>query len=128
MHADRTNRVTLALLGLLVLAAGGAGMAASTGGFGVGELHARADAAAQVVQELGGDALPGDDDRYAGRVRGDLLGADTSDRLADRDGFLRGEERVAGQHGGFELEFGVIHVLCLPRTRTSIPSGHVRRS
>ena len=34
MHADRTNRVTLALLGLLVLAAGGAAMAASTGGFG----------------------------------------------------------------------------------------------
>lgn len=48
---------------------------------GVRELHARADAAAQVVQELGGDALPGDDDRYAGRVRGDLLGADTSGRL-----------------------------------------------
>lgn len=34
MHADRTNRVALALLGLLVLAAGGAAMAASTGTFG----------------------------------------------------------------------------------------------
>ena len=34
MHADRTNRVALALLGLLVLAAGGAGIAASTGVFG----------------------------------------------------------------------------------------------
>jgi hypothetical protein len=35
MHADRTNRVVLTLFGLLVLAAGGAGMAASTGVFGV---------------------------------------------------------------------------------------------
>ena len=34
MHADRTNRVALTLFGLLVLAAGGAGMAASTGVFG----------------------------------------------------------------------------------------------
>lgn len=34
MHADRTNRVTLVLFGLLVLAAGGGGMAASTGVFG----------------------------------------------------------------------------------------------
>lgn len=64
---------------------------------GGGELHARADAAAQVVKELGGDALPGNDDRYAGRVRGDLLRADTSGRLVGRDGFLRDEERVAGQ-------------------------------
>ena len=34
MHADRTNRVALTLFGLLVLAAGGAGMAASAGVFG----------------------------------------------------------------------------------------------
>jgi hypothetical protein len=34
MHADRTNRVTLILFGLLLLAAGGAGIAASTGVFG----------------------------------------------------------------------------------------------
>jgi hypothetical protein len=34
MHADRTNRAALTLLGLLLLAAGGAGMAASTGAFG----------------------------------------------------------------------------------------------
>ena len=34
MHADRTNRVALALFGLLVLAAGAAGLAASTGAFG----------------------------------------------------------------------------------------------
>ena len=34
MHADRTNRVALTLFGLLVLAAGGAGIAASTGVFG----------------------------------------------------------------------------------------------
>ena len=34
MHADRTNRVALALFGLLVLVAGAAGMAASTGVFG----------------------------------------------------------------------------------------------
>jgi hypothetical protein len=34
MHADRTNRVALTLFGLLVLAAGGAGMAASTGVYG----------------------------------------------------------------------------------------------
>lgn len=34
MHADRSNRLLLALAGLLVLAAGGAGMAASTGVFG----------------------------------------------------------------------------------------------
>ena len=32
MHADRTNRVALGLFGLLLLAAGGAGMAASTTG------------------------------------------------------------------------------------------------
>jgi hypothetical protein len=34
MHADRTNRVMLALFGLLVLAVGGGGMAVSTGMFG----------------------------------------------------------------------------------------------
>jgi hypothetical protein len=34
MHADRTNRAALTLCGLLILAAGGAGMAASTGVFG----------------------------------------------------------------------------------------------
>lgn len=34
MHADRTNRTALILFGLLVFAAGGAGMAASVGGFG----------------------------------------------------------------------------------------------
>jgi hypothetical protein len=34
MHADRTNRFALTLLGLLVLLAGAAGMTASTGGFG----------------------------------------------------------------------------------------------
>jgi hypothetical protein len=34
MHADRTNRVTLILFGLLLLAAGGAGLTASTGVFG----------------------------------------------------------------------------------------------
>jgi hypothetical protein len=34
MHADRTNRVALTLFGLLVLAVGGAGLAASTGVFG----------------------------------------------------------------------------------------------
>jgi hypothetical protein len=36
MHADRTNRVVLTLFGLLVLIAGAAGMAASTGVFGSG--------------------------------------------------------------------------------------------
>ena len=39
MHADRTNRVALTLFGLLVLAAGGAGMAASTGVFGTALSH-----------------------------------------------------------------------------------------
>ena len=34
MHADRTNRFALALFGLLVLAAGAAGLTASLGGFG----------------------------------------------------------------------------------------------
>ena len=34
MHTDRTNRLMLALSGLVVLAAGAAGMAASTGVFG----------------------------------------------------------------------------------------------
>jgi hypothetical protein len=36
MHADRTNRFALALAGLLVLVAGAAGKAASTGVFGTG--------------------------------------------------------------------------------------------
>ena len=39
MHADRTNRVTLTLLGLLLVAAGGAAMAASTGVFGTSYSH-----------------------------------------------------------------------------------------
>jgi len=34
MHADRVNRVALTLFGLILLAAGGAGLAASTGAFG----------------------------------------------------------------------------------------------
>ena len=34
MHADRTNRIMLTFLGLLLLAAGAAAMAASTGAFG----------------------------------------------------------------------------------------------
>lgn len=34
MHADRTNRVVLALFGLVILVAGAAGLAASTGVFG----------------------------------------------------------------------------------------------
>ena len=34
MHADRTNRTALIVFGLLVFAAGGAGMAASVGAFG----------------------------------------------------------------------------------------------
>ena len=36
MHADRANRVALIAFGLLVLAAGAAGMTASVGGFGFG--------------------------------------------------------------------------------------------
>lgn len=36
MHADRTNRIVLGLLGLLFLAAGAAAMTASFGGFGTG--------------------------------------------------------------------------------------------
>jgi hypothetical protein len=39
MHADRTNRVALTLFGLLVLVAGAAGMAASTGVFGSAFSH-----------------------------------------------------------------------------------------
>jgi hypothetical protein len=39
MHADRTNRVALTLFGLLVLVAGAAGMAASTGVFGPAFSH-----------------------------------------------------------------------------------------
>jgi hypothetical protein len=34
MHADRANRIVLILFGLLILAAGAAGMTASVGGFG----------------------------------------------------------------------------------------------
>ncbi|HEY8308931.1 MAG TPA: hypothetical protein VIG47_00170, partial [Gemmatimonadaceae bacterium] len=34
MHADRTNRVALAILGFLLLAVGVAGLVASLGGFG----------------------------------------------------------------------------------------------
>ena len=36
MHADRTNRIALIVFGLLVLAAGTAGMISSVGGFGQG--------------------------------------------------------------------------------------------
>jgi hypothetical protein len=39
MHADRTNRAALIVFGLLVFAAGGAGMAASVGGFGQAFSH-----------------------------------------------------------------------------------------
>jgi hypothetical protein len=39
MHADRTNRTALTLFGLLVLIAGAAGMAASTGVFGTAFSH-----------------------------------------------------------------------------------------
>jgi hypothetical protein len=39
MHADRTNRTALILFGLLVFAAGGAGMTASVGGFGQAVTH-----------------------------------------------------------------------------------------
>ena len=39
MHADRTNRFMLTLLGLLLVAAGGAAMAASTGVFGTPYSH-----------------------------------------------------------------------------------------
>ena len=39
MHADRTNRVALTLLGLILIAGGGTAMAASTGVFGAS--HAR---------------------------------------------------------------------------------------
>ena len=39
MHADRTNRTALILFGLLVFAAGGAGMTASVGGFGQAFSH-----------------------------------------------------------------------------------------
>lgn len=39
MHADRINRIMLTLFGLLVLAAGGAAMAASTGVFGTSFAH-----------------------------------------------------------------------------------------
>ena len=34
MHADRANRAALIVFGLLILAAGAAGMTASVGGFG----------------------------------------------------------------------------------------------
>jgi hypothetical protein len=39
MHADRTNRTALIVFGLLVLAAGAAGMTASVGGFGQAFSH-----------------------------------------------------------------------------------------
>ena len=39
MHADRTNRTALTLFGLLILVAGAAGMAASTGVFGTAFSH-----------------------------------------------------------------------------------------
>ena len=39
MHADRVNRIALIVLGLLVLAAGAAGMTASVGGFGQAFSH-----------------------------------------------------------------------------------------
>src|SRR5207249_10658626 len=72
---------------------------AETGVGGIGELHPGGQAAAQVVQELTGDALAGDDHRYARRVRGYLLGADAAYRLVGVDGFLGREEGIAGQHG-----------------------------
>jgi hypothetical protein len=39
MHADRTNRVALAIFGLLVFLCGAAGLTASTGGFGTAYAH-----------------------------------------------------------------------------------------
>ncbi|MGI9005919.1 MAG: alkaline shock response membrane anchor protein AmaP [Streptosporangiaceae bacterium] len=39
MHADRTNRLALAVFGLLVLLAGGFGITASAGGFGTAYSH-----------------------------------------------------------------------------------------
>ena len=39
MHADRSNRIALIVFGLLLLAAGGAGMTASVGGFGQSFAH-----------------------------------------------------------------------------------------
>jgi hypothetical protein len=39
MHADRTNRATLTVFGLLVLLVGAAGLAASLGAFGTGFAH-----------------------------------------------------------------------------------------
>ena len=39
MHADRVNRIALIVFGLLLLAAGGAGMTASVGGFGQAFAH-----------------------------------------------------------------------------------------
>jgi hypothetical protein len=53
MHADRTNRFMLTLLGLLLLAAGGAAMAASTGVFGDSFSH-RVLTANRVSNYVGG--------------------------------------------------------------------------
>jgi hypothetical protein len=39
MHADRINRLALAVFGLLILLAGAAGLTASTGGFGTAYAH-----------------------------------------------------------------------------------------
>ena len=39
MHADRTNRTVLTLLGLLLLLTGAAGLVASVGGFGKAFSH-----------------------------------------------------------------------------------------
>ena len=39
MHTDRVNRIALIVFGLLLLAAGGAGMTASVGGFGQAFAH-----------------------------------------------------------------------------------------
>ena len=52
MHADRTNRVALTLFGLLLLAARGAGMAASTGVFGAA-FYGRALLANQAGRYIG---------------------------------------------------------------------------
>jgi hypothetical protein len=52
--------------------------------------HQRAQAdRGKVVQELGHDALAGDDHRYAGRVRHDLLCGDAPDRVTGGDGLSR---------------------------------------
>jgi hypothetical protein len=53
MHADRTNRLMLSLLGLILLAASGAAMAASTGVFGLSFGH-RVLSANRVSDYVGG--------------------------------------------------------------------------